>query len=443
MGISLKDHRRKRRRGSYADYRPPRRSSGPGNDPFRIVFYLVMIAAGLWIYFNQQTARAALTALVNDESVSSLAELMQGRPAESLPGVDAPPTPDVSHEETASRAAEAMSAGDYEEAIALYLEAGELNPELVDYHVQVARLSLFSSYFVAGQARDGLLAQAEEAADRAILADPFGPAGYSILGKVQDWNGAPDEAISTLLRATEADPEYAPGLSYYAEALADLDRWDQATETINRALELAPNDVDVRRDYAYILETLGDYNSAVTQYEAALAIDPNQRYIQLALARVYRTIDRYDESLELLFDLSVLVPDSPVVQYEIGRTYETFIGDPNSALAYFEKAVELDETYAIAWIRVGTIRYYQGEYVLAIPPFERAVALGETDNVDLYLQLGMAYALTGQCGNAQQRLAAALQLAPDSERVVSVVQEGYASCGLPTPLPAPTATPEP
>ncbi|GAB4472440.1 MAG: hypothetical protein Kow00124_10490 [Anaerolineae bacterium] len=431
MGISLRD-RRRRRRPSYADYRPRRRPQGPRNDPFRILLYLVLIAGGIWVYFNQEATLRALDAIVNGQETAADVE-SSGSPAGAPQAVEQPGG--QSAQEIAALAEAAYQEGKLTDAIDLYTQAAELEPNNVEYHRQVARLLIFSAAMQYGDRREATLEQAAQAANRAILADPFSPAGYAIQGKVQDWQGNPEAALSTILRALEIDSTYALGQSYYAEALMDLTRWDQALETIRYALELEPNSVDIRRDYAYILESLGDYDSAATQYEAALALHPNLSLLKMALARTYRQVGRYNEALDIFFDVQVLEPNNALVQYEIGRTYETYIGDPNTALEYFDQAVSLDESFATPWVRIGTIRYLQGSYSQAVVAFERALALG-VENADVYLQLGMAYANEGRCDLAEGYLLQAQNLSQGDELILDVAQSGFEICAQPTPIPS-------
>lgn len=444
MSISLKNKGGRRRR-SYADYRPPSRNQRPGNDPLRIILYLLLIGVGIWIYLNPEKTTETLTGIFKGEEItlrlpffSDDQEIASEQENPESTG-EAPTT----HSGLSQLGAEAMHAGDFEKAIEYYRQAAILAPNEVDYPVAIAHLLLYNSAMQYGEIREQLMEEAEEVANTAILSDPFSPKGYAILGKIQDWQGNPEQALTTLLRALELDATYPEGQSYYAEAQLDVERWEQALETIEYALQLAPDNVNIRRDYAYILESLADYESAVTQYEAALAIEPNYPHLKMALSRTYRQIGRYDDAIDALFELQVLYPNNALVQYEIGRTYETFIGDPNSALEYFEEAVKLAEDFTTAWIRIGTLRYQQGNYSQAIPAFERALANDE-GNPEIYLQLGLSYANQGQCNQAEPYLIQAQQAAPENEIIQEAALSGFEICDQPTPLPLDiigTATP--
>lgn len=432
MGIPLRRGRRKRR--SYADYRPPRRHQGPRNDPFRILFYLLVIAGALWVYFHQEEARAYL-----------FAGLPQAEQATASTVQSSTPTPDINAAlaETVAQAEQAYQEGRLAQAIDLYRQAAEINPANVDYHFQIARLLLFNSAMQYGDQRRATLSEAEVAANDAITADPFNAAGYAILGKVYDWQNRPDQALSTIRQALDYDPNYAVGMAYYAEALVDLDRWDEALQTIEQALALAPNDVDVRRDYAYILERLGDYASAATQYETALRLHPNLPYLHMALGRAYRVLGRYTEAQDQFFAAQLIEPGNPLIAFELGYTYESFVGDPATALQYYQRAVELDEAFGNAWLRLGALYFYSQSYAEAVAAYEQALALGVTSG-DLNYQLGFAYAQQGACAEAIPYLREAQVEAQDDQRILDIIAQAYEACSqtMPTPLPVtPTTAP--
>ena len=434
MGISLRDKRRRGRRRSYADYRPPNREGGPRNDPFRVIFYLVLIAGGIWVYFNRDMVQAEI--FEGSETGISPVSVVAPR---FTPVADATPVADL-----IALAEQAYQEGQLAQAVDYYRQAAEAAPEQVDNYVQIARLLVFESAAQYGDRRLETLDEALQAANNAILADPFDPAGYAIMGKVYDWQGRPDQASSTILQALDIDPDYALAHSYLAEALVDLQRWDQAQESIDRALALQPDHVDIRRDYGYILETLGDYSAAATQYETALRLHPKLAYLHIALGRISRELGRYDDSLDRFFEAQLISPANALIAYEIGRTYEVYIGDPNAAMEYYQRSADLDASYGSPWLRMGTLRYFEGRYADAIVAFERALAL-DAASPDLYFQIGLAYAYEGRCDTALTYLEQAQSQAPEDERIQDAVQIGFEVCSQPTPVPVDvlgTPTPE-
>lgn len=432
MSISLKERRRKKGRRSYADWKPPGRNNGPRNDPFRIVFYLVLIAGGIWVYFNQDLVRAEL-----------FGGTVEGETREGIVTSTRTSSPDGNVLTAGDAEAEAEAAyaqGQLADAIELYRQAAEAAPDNTNNYVQIARLLIYESSISVGEERATLLDEAMEAAETAILVDPYDPAGYAIKGKVFDWQGRPDQAASTLLRALDIDKDYALAHGYLAETYVDLNRWEQAQQSIEQAVSLDGNHVDVRRDYGYMHEMFGDYSAAATQYEAALNIHPRLVPLRLSLARVYRELGQYDEALDQLFEAQTVNPSSALVAYELGRTYESYIGDTESALEYYGRATELAENFGSPWLRMGSLRYFNGRYADSIVAFERAIALEALPDTLKY-QVGLAYANEGRCETATQYLEDAMAIAQD-ETVLDAITAGYEMCEAPTPEPGELETPE-
>jgi tetratricopeptide (TPR) repeat protein len=439
VGIPLKEQRRRIRRRSYANYKPPSPNRGPRNDLFRIVVYLALIAAGVWAYRNQETVRTWLfegtSPAEGRPAVSAVADSTERTAAQVADG-DTPPS--ILEEQAEA----AYQEGNLPEAVDLYRQAAEADPNNVNNHVQVARLLIYEAGLMTSDDSTAALDEALEAANDAVLVDPYDPAGYAIMGKVYDWQGRPDQASSTILQALDIDEDYALAHSYLAEAFVDLDRWEQAQQSIEQALSLEPNNVDIRRDYGYVLENLGDYAAAATQYEAALSLHPRLPYLHVALARVYRELDDYESALDHLFEAQAAAPSNAVIAFEIGRTYETYIGDTDEALSYYERVVDLDDSFGNAWQRMGSLRYFAGHYADAIVAFEQALALDSLPDELLY-QVGLAYAQEGRCDTAQTYLDEAQAAAGENELILEAIQSGYDICSAPTPLPFDlTGTPE-
>jgi tetratricopeptide (TPR) repeat protein len=426
VGLQIGGGRRKRR--SYADYRAPVRGPVRRSDPFRVVFYLAVIAAGVWIITHPEIVTNRIQA-----------EIDENAPAIVL-GSTAVPTQETDY---AAEAKLAEGAGLLEDAIEAYHQAGAASPNTVEYPFEEARLLIYLSALQYGEQHDETLVDALDAANRAILADPADARGYAILGKVKDWQGKPESGINDIQRALEIHPDLAVAHSYMAEVLIDLDRWDEAQNTAGRAMQLDPNSADVRRDFGYVMESLGDYATAQTHYEAALQLAPNNPALKMSLGRIYRVNGLFDQALDEFFAVQTLYPQNALIPYELGRTYETYIGDPVSAIESYDAASQLDSKYPSPLIRLGTLYFGQANYADAITTFEKVIELGIEDNVDVLYQLGLSYANTGECAKAIPMLNQARTLAEEDERIVDLVNSGFETCSQPTPTsgPSPSATP--
>ncbi|NDJ54845.1 MAG: tetratricopeptide repeat protein [Chloroflexi bacterium] len=428
MGIPLDT---KRRRRSYANYKPGRERRRPSNDPLRILIYLIIIGGSGWVLFNQETITPEIQQRVDNVSNTV-------RPT---------PRPTADPTEVAIQAEEAYNSGNLQRAVELYGEAADIDPSNVEFHFQQARLLIFMSAMEYDPAeRERLLEDAFQAANDAKFADATRPEGYAILGKAYDWAGDPERAITEINRAIDLDEEYALSYAYLAEAYVELDRWDQALETIETAISLDPDDPDIRRDFGWIYENFGDWFNASIQYELAIEGAPSLAYLRVALARTYRQEGRYNEALDQLFEAQELNPQNPVIAFQIGLTYESFIGNQESAIEAYQSATELDPNYGTPWFRLGEISYYRLDWPNAIEAHSQALELG-VDSVNIPWQLGISFVNEGRCSEAlpflRQTIGEIDAFAEASRQaIVEQVNLALETCEQPTVVP-PTPIPAP
>jgi len=206
------------------------------------------------------------------------------------------------------------------------------------------------------------LEEAKASADKAIEIDPDNSTIRAIRAFVLDWYAfnsliSSEQRIELLVeaereasRAFQLDPENALALAYYAEILADQQKWTQAEKYAAQAVSLNPNLMDTHRVYGYVLETLGKYNSAIQQYQEAVQISPNMTFLYIRIGRNFREgIRNPDRALEY-FDKAAKINEqlgieNPNPYIEIARTY-TQVGQFFAASVNAEKALTYDPTNA-------------------------------------------------------------------------------------------------
>ncbi len=176
------------------------------------------------------------------------------------------------------------------------------------------------------------------------------------------------EAEREASRAFQIDPENALALAYYAEILADEQKWTQAEKYAAQAVALNGELMDTHRVYAYVLETLGKYNSAIQQYQEAVRISPNLTFLYVRIGQNFRegirnpdrALDYFDRAAKINQALGV---QNPLPYIEIARTY-TQIGQFFAASINAEKALKMDPTSAQTYGQLGIIfrraRNYEG-----------------------------------------------------------------------------------
>lgn len=468
--------------GKRPTFRPNRRT----DNFYRIILWISLILVFVWIYMGLQRG----------EIISPL---------------DPTPTP--------TRIAESY----FQEAQA-YFEAGRLddpdntpmdgdNPEVNDAidaykaalqmdetnaraWAELARIQAYSSRMLRNdRERLDRLIEAKESADTAIELDADDSTARAIRAFVLDWYSSSTlitneeqqalliEAEREASRAFQLDPENALALAYYAEILADQQKWGQAEKYAAQAVALDDTLMDTHRVYGYVLETLGKYNSAIQQYQAATEISPNMTYLYIKIGQNFREGIRNPERALDYFDRAAKINDAlgvqnPLPYIEIARTY-TQIGEFFAASINAEKALEFDPTNAGTYGQLGMIfrraRNYEGAMIL-LKCAVRGCSAEENETAGVaveglpltsltvayyYVEYGTnlaflsrpnenycveAYAVLGEVRDAYPDDPTLMAIVEDSEgicRRLGVFPGGVAPTTLPTLISTPLPTPTP
>ena len=249
----------------------------PENNIYRIFLYLIVISAGVWIYFG-----------VNRGLIKPIGQ----------------PTP------TATRAAQSYQAegdahftsGDLGAAITSYGKALELDPNNASIWATLARIQTYnSSMKTTDTDRRTALTDAMTSIDKAKALAPDDSTVAATRAFVLDWNATPSisgdraagllvEAEQEAVRALNLDNTNILALAYYAEILIDEQRVTQAEQNISKALAIGQNLMDVHRVNAYLLETQGLYTQAIEEYKKGVEITPNLTFLYMRMGANYRTL---------------------------------------------------------------------------------------------------------------------------------------------------------
>jgi TolB-like protein/Tfp pilus assembly protein PilF len=154
--------------------------------------------------------------------------------------------------------------------------------------------------------------------------------------------------------------------------IVETHEWDWATaeREYKRALELNPGDARAHHWYAGYLMYVGRFEDGISEARRARDLDPLSLPVNNALAGRLLVAGRYDEALEQV-----------------------------------HKTLELDPHFAPAHQTLGWAYLNRGKHEDAIKEFQQALQLSGTDDMDLELDLGFAYATAGNPKEARRILA--------------------------------------
>ena len=361
----------KKLNGKKLRFRPEQKRS----NFYRVLLWIVLILIGLWVIRGLQTGQI-ISPFKPTPTPTRIAEsyILEAQAYFDAGKIDDPSSP-VSDENSLI----------INDSIDAYRAALERDPENGKAWAELARILTYSSSLLRNDIeRRARLDEALDAADSAIEIDPDNSTYHAIRAFTLDWLAfnptISSEENQTLLveaereasRAFQLDPENALALAYYAEILADQQRWLQAEKYAAQAVELDPESMDTHRVYGYVLETLAQYNSAIQQYQMAAEINPNMTFLYIRIGQNYREgIKNPDQALEY-FDKAAKINEqlgvqNPLPYIEIAKTY-TQLGQFFAAGINAEKALDFDPTNSHTYGQLGLIyrraRNYEGANLL-------------------------------------------------------------------------------
>ena len=313
--------------------------------------------------------------------------------------------PTVTPEPTRSAASYATSAslyrrdGEYEQAIASYENAIQLDSNNSSYYVDLVQLLTLTN-------------QPDQAlfwAERVILLAPNNDevlaavaAAYLLngrrlaeIGQFEEASLQYQRAIDSAQQATQVNPNNALGYAYLAGALMaqSNSNFVQAQEMVDTAVALEPDNPVVRYYRGVVLENQGFYPQAIDEYETAVALDRTYVDPALALAYSYFYSENRQRAIIILRDLIEANPINANANGALGWFY-FLAGQYPEAQIYLEDAVELDPEMVRFRAQLGATYFRQFNYISAIPELELAIEeFGEvtTTRALFYNMLGFSY----------------------------------------------------
>jgi TolB-like protein/DNA-binding winged helix-turn-helix (wHTH) protein len=223
-----------------------------------------------------------------------------------------------------------------------------------------------------------------------------------------------NKSISFFQQATAKDPSYALAYCGLADAYALLgfrggfpskDALLRAKVAALRATELDDTLGDAHASRAFIAETYEwDWATAEREYKRALELNPGDARVHHWYAGYLMYVGRFEEGISEARWARDLDPlSSPVNNALAGRLLAS--GRYDEAFEQVQKTIQLDPRFAPAHQTLGWAYLHNGKHEEAIQEFQRSLQLSGTDDTDLLLDLGFAYATAGNQNEARRILA--------------------------------------
>jgi tetratricopeptide (TPR) repeat protein len=270
----------------------------------------------------------------------------------------------------------------------------------------------------------GLLADAEEAARRAVAMDATLVPGWNNLGIVLQEAGKFEESRVCLERVIAMQPDWAEAHNNLGNTCRRLGRLDLAEPHYRRALELNPEYAEAHSNLAFLLSTQGRYDEAAV--EARRAIDLNPRLVDayLNLAEVETSRRRYDAALQALEMLRSFAPQHPSALIACSKSlrqterHTEALGFARQAVAVVPHSADARYTLAMALQALGATDE-------ALAEFERAAQLPGTVAEEALLGRASLLMEAGCKDEARAAFDRALEAFPESALILSARADAH------------------
>ena len=278
--------------------------------------------------------------------------------------------------------------------------------------------AIYSSNLAEMCRQKGLLAEGEEAAQRAVAMDPSLVPGWSNLGILLQEAGKLEQSLACLERVVALTPDAPEAHNNLANTCRRLNRLDRAERHYRQALALYPNYAEAHSNLAFLLTAQGQYDQAAA--EARLAIELNPRLVDayLNLADVDITRHRYRAALQTLDALHVFAPQHLAGLIARAKTLKQ-LERTDEALEFARQAVALAPYSAEAHLALALVLQARGETDEALAQFEQAATLPGSIAEEA---LNGRATLLMESGRKEEAMAAfdrALEAFPGSVRVLT------------------------
>lgn len=166
----------------------------------------------------------------------------------------------------------------------------------------------------------------------------------SLLGTFYFGQQQYDDAVTTLMKATEVAPDYSAPYNMLGYSQRNLGNYGEAEKAFVKYTELIPDDPNPYDSYAELLMKEGRYEESIVQYKKALQIDPNFVASHTGIANNYNYLGKYNEARNQLEQLSGIARNDGEKRAAIFATVLSYLYEGNTDMAL----EEMNEQYKIA-----------------------------------------------------------------------------------------------
>lgn len=295
------------------------------------------------------------------------------------------------------------------------------NLDLAISHVRQACMAprapaVYSSNLAEMYRQKGMLAEGEEAAQRAVSMDPSLVSAWNNLGILLQESGKLEQSLNCLERVVALTPESPEAHNNLGNTWRLLNRLDQAEPSYRKSLELNPSYAEAHSNLAFLLSSQGRHESAYEHAQRAIELSPRLIDAYLNLAEVEMSRENYGEVLRALDMLNAFAPQHPAALSARAKALKQ-LERAEEALPFARQAVALMPQSADTYSTLASVLAHLGHTEEALTAAEQAAKLPGTKAEEAMVSRGTMLLEAGRKEEALATFEEALAVFPNSVQV--------------------------
>ena len=252
---------------------------------------------------------------------------------------------------------------------------------------------------------------AVESLKKAIQISPNREEAHRLLGRIYLlYLAKTTEAIQSLKIAIKRDPDNPTTHQLLGVAYFRSNQYPEAIQTLRRAIELNP---EIAPDYPYhpyydlgmVYLKQGKFDDAIICFERAIELDPDQIRAYYSLGNTYIRQGNVQKGAEL------------IRKYQSLKPYMNLVSQ-------LEIALQQNPSNPERWHQLGRVHAQHGRFEKAITPLEQSIKLSP-DNWETYNILAVCHMKLDRLDKMQQVCEAAVRLVPDEPKAHNSLGMSY------------------
>ena len=243
---------------------------------------------------------------------------------------------------------------------------------------------------------------------QAIQLEPDYASAYNNRGVAYSYLNEYKKAITDFQKVMELNPDDAFAFNNRGLVYQDLKEYEKAIVNYKKAIELQPDYADAYYNRGNTYHDLKEYEKAIADYTKATELNPACTDAYLNRGIIYKKLKEYEKAITDYTKAIELQPDYAGAYNNRGYAYGQW-GKYEEAMADIEKVLEIDPDSAEAYDSRGFVYGKTEKYEEAIEDLNKAIQL-KGDDSEMYRHRAEVYRATGQTALAEADEAKAEEL---------------------------------